>query len=349
MTSNPDRDDAENWLGAEFGDMHLSDTVKGFLIAGWDEDLWTLEEDTPSEDGTTIFTKELKALWTAVLKDSAAVQKKPIGESHTIRFCRWLEAQCLVATEDEIKYVASKNEKEDLDAQGMSSHLELRMFELGKHLGRTVTAAEVAGGEYRAPPQAMAGGKTAAKFKMRTFQDVLAEARAGQNLAPIQSHISRYTGQLSDSGGHMETVFATRLLRVWQKAQDNLKHVTPIITYMEEMSRVYVGRGFPLLYDTEIGQAASITTAGGGFSQPAPAGPAAKGPDTSGDKQMAILTALEEMANQNKALASRVQGLADKVNNLQGNANGTRKCFRCGSTEHAVADCDKPKDFKKDP
>ena len=64
---------------------------------------------------------------------------------------------------------------------------------------------------------------------------------------------------------------------------------------------------------------------------------------------MAILTALEEMANQNKSLASRVQGLADKVNNLQGNASGTRKCFRCGSTDHAVADCDKPKDFKKDP
>ena len=171
------------------------------------------------------------------------------------------------------------------------------------------------------------------------------------SLAPIQSHISRYTGQLSDSGGHIETVFATRLLRVWQKAQDNLKHVAPIITYMEEMSRVYVGRGFPLLYDTEIGQAASITASQFGFSQPVPASPPATLPDTSGDKTMAILAALEEMAAQNKSLVSRVQSLADKVNNLQANQQSTpggRKCFRCGSTEHAVADCDKPKDFKKD-
>ena len=233
-----------------------------------------------------------------------------------------------------------------MEAQGMLTHLDMRMFELGKHLGRTVTAAEVVGGEYRAPPQSMAGGKTAAKFHLRTFQLALTEAREQQSLAPLQSHISRYTGQLSDTGGRMETVFATRLLRVWQKAQDNLKYTGPIITYMEEMSRVYVGRGFPLLYDTEIGQAASITAA-----RPPP-GQVAGGtgqPDTSNDKQAAILVALEEMSNHNKSLTARVQSLADRVANLGPQSHGgNRKCFRCGSTEHSVAECDKPKEWKKD-
>ena len=45
MASDPDRDEAEQWLGAEYSDLSLAVPVQKILIAGWDGDLWSIEEE----------------------------------------------------------------------------------------------------------------------------------------------------------------------------------------------------------------------------------------------------------------------------------------------------------------
>ena len=145
-----DADAAADWLGGEHGDppKALPDQLQAVLLKGFEAGEWT-EDEMPEVDVSSI--KDVKDIWLAILKgscDEAQIREKPVWR---VQLTQWFEAMLEKddGQDDTSKKVPSKQEKEDMAAQGMLAQLELRKAELSLTLGRVVSEEETAGGTYR--------------------------------------------------------------------------------------------------------------------------------------------------------------------------------------------------------
>ena len=164
-------EDARVWLEGEHAGMTLKPKMIEILVVGFDadeDDIW--DEDDVQKLQEASSAKSAKALWLAILKDSAAKAGETIGESQKTRFEQWIEAQVKDEDGDEDpsskkkkKYVPGEREAADIKAQGLSGPNQLRSLELCLFLGRVAGESELENGEYAAPPTQMVGGKLTLK------------------------------------------------------------------------------------------------------------------------------------------------------------------------------------------
>ena len=352
------RAEAEEWLGAEVGGVKLAEKTQGVLMSGFDEEVWDAE-DVP-QDGGEGYDKESRETWSAILKDSEEAADVKLGNTGALKFHRHMAARYPVKEQKDedgkdvpAKYMASAEEREDMRLQGMSDPADLRHLELVKYLGRPGGESEVSGGEYRAPPQTMTGCAKAVKWKVRTFDVVMEEARKTQSSLPLEQFYANAASLCMARGTPRYTNIATLLLQVWQKTSRNIKTEDARLTYFSEFMSQMSGRGFPTLFDLEIGQMVQGMGANNPTSQPAIAGAKGLAADAAEMGQITsakLDTFMDECRTHNRGMQSKVDSLTSRMSQIESTVrdrfSGKRKCFRCGSEDHAIADCDKPSGWK---
>ena len=341
------------------GGVQLAEKTQGVLMAGYDGEVWN-DEDVP-EDGGEGYDKDARETWTAILKDSEEAADVKLGSTGALKFHRYMAARYPVNEKEEekdvgvmpAKYVASAEEKEDMRLQGMTDPTDLRHLELVKYLGRPGGESEITNGEYRAPPQTMTGCSKAVKWKVRTIDIVMEEARRTNSSMPIEQFYANAASLCMARGTARYTNIATLLLQVWQKTSRNIKSEAARLAYFTEFSTQMSGRGFPTLFDLEIGQ--MVQGLGSSAALCAPVLNEAKGVAVEAAEKGQVTaskldTFIDECRNHNARVQSKVDSLTNRLTQmettLKDRFNGKRKCFRCGSEDHAIADCDKPAGWK---
>ena len=356
---------AMNWL--EGGKPPLSAVVKEVLLVGF-PDVWS-EDDVPGEG--YIMKPSDFSFWDAVLEDSAkeAKREKDITKTQGQRLRLWLTAKFSKdkdeGEEDEGKDVPlSARCQSDLDAQGATKVQDLGYGEVSLFMGRSATLGEVKDWAYGGPPQRAVGGRDVVKQKVENFDAILLRGIASNDASGVDAWITRTTSLVTASEHPYSAAMASRTLQWWLRAKSTLKDPRALLYYVSEYRLERVGRLFPELFDAEIAQRAMNMANSGEYKPENPGAlPKASGgalggdtkneakgaTDKSGEMMQEVLTQVAKLASQMGNLNSKVQAVSDRMGTIEarkGGAAGTRRCHKCGSTEHVVADC--PERTKKE-
>ena len=267
---------------------------------------------------------------------------------------------------------------EDLEVQSASDASELYMLNVGLELGKKAVAVECVGGTYGSDPALSDGMKRAAKSKMTTLRMHLAKAMETGDLMDIDRHVSRTTSKwMADPADLLHMTGGSRLSQIWNKCKalrptDGRVAACMFHLLLDER----VGRGLPVLTDTELSQTARERYAA--VSPP----PSAWGPpvknrgtvvqsDTDSDgsssigssasasatgvgKQVGELLTLvtqrfDDMAASHTKLTARIDRIESKTADLGQKVGGLRPptaggadgiiCNYCHEKGHVVANC----------
>ena len=63
-----------------------------------------------------------------------------------------------------------------------------------------------------------------------------------------------------------------------------------------------------------------------------------------------VAAQVSKVASNVSSMSGKLQSVADRLATVESKVKqgtGVRKCFRCGSTEHAIADCPEDEGYKK--
>ena len=147
---------------------------------------------------------------------------------------------------------------EDMETQSASDASELYMLNVGLELGKKAVAVECVGGTYGSDPALSDGMKRAAKSKMTTLRMHLAKAMETGDLMDIDRHVSRTTSKwMADPADLLHMTGGSRLSQIWNKCKalrptDGRVAACMLHLLLDER----VGRGLPVLTDTELSQTA---------------------------------------------------------------------------------------------
>ena len=340
---------AREWLGGEHGGMVLRADIIEIMMEGFPE-YWSMD-DVARLDGMT--WASAKQLWAAYFADSCLEAGEEETKSLTARWCAWMQAHFEAGDGGDVtsNYIPSKDEVEDLEAQGMTSRLELRHFELSMLLGRVSGDAEIEGGDYGVPATMMVGGKPALKGTARSLDRIVEGAlkAAKPTLGLVEAHVQGTVTALSRHNDPTRQRQATRLLQWWTITKRRLGAPERVLAYVVLYRRTFVGRGLPVEYDT--GLAADV------LAEPMEQQMAVKAQSSPSkeisDLAEAMKDQMKELLAANQTLVSQVSSLGAKVGRLEqkskadttaGKNKFGRKCIRCGSKDHLIADCQEPEE-----
>jgi hypothetical protein len=328
-------------------------------------DVWN-DDDIPG-DGFVMKTKDL-VFWDAVLEDSAKMAKKTddIGKSHVQRLRKWLLAQYGPKDDDdddEGEPPISARCQADMTAQGASKPSDLGYGEVSLFMGRSATLGEYKGWLYGGPPQRSVGGKDVVKQKTDNFDDVLKRGILARDSSGVDAWISRTTNHITASDHPFAPSMASRTLQWWLRAKSTLKDERALLHYVSEYRLERTGRLFPELFDAEIAQRAMNMAAAGELAgSQASGGPADKkvgaanqgGAHAIDNQSDEILEQLTKLATSVNQMSGKVQSVSDRMAKVEEKIktrpfvpSGDRKCFRCDSTEHSIADCPEKEGYVK--
>jgi hypothetical protein len=357
---------AVDWL--EGGKPPLSAVVKEVMQIGF-PDVWN-KDDVPEEG--YVFKASDFPFWDAVLEDCAKVAKREqeITKTHTQRLRRWL-VEKFAKDENEGEDDGSKEEplstrcKSDLEEQGATKTQDLGYGEVSLFMGRSATLGEVKDWAYGGPPQRSVGGKDVIKQKIDNFDAILLRGIANNDASGIDAWITRTTSLVTASEHPFSANMASRTLQWWLRAKSTLKDPRALLYYVSEYRLERVGRLFPQLFDAEIAQRAmNMATSGehksetafspakgnGGMQTADTKSEAKEAAEKAGEAMQEVLSQVSKLVGQMGNLNSKVQAVSDRMGTIEARAKttppGTRRCHKCGSTEHVVADC--PDKVKKE-
>ena len=362
---------AAEWLGGECGGKVLAPELQEILLKGYEDNEWT--KDELPMDGTNV--KDAQEIWEAALLGSAhahgTVRVKPI---YKVSLGQWIAAQCS-STEDDgtSSKPSSKAEKDDLAAQGMKRPIELKRLELSAFLGRTVSESETAKGSYRGMPQSMEGGKLAVKFQHPTLDTRIKMCRESGTLNVLDAHYTNLAAEMTDCGEPETERQSTRVLQFWSLTQRNMMgEVEATLNYIDEFRTYYRGRGFPVLYDSEIGQRAMWAATRKGHGKPTAnplsimsalgssvgSGSGASSLVSLGSDHMSSVSQRGPGSSEIKNLSEKMESLSDIVTILAEKVGQIKiktfdvnelTCPVCGEKGHRARDCPEKLKNKKKP
>ena len=314
--------------------LALGDPMKAWVLQAFSEGVWD-ESDVPSKD--VVLSKKDAEMWHDILEDGAKALKAAPGKTHHRKLLRWLDPIGDVMDDDvSAEYVPSKQCRDDMLAQGASTHLDLIFSEVSLVCGRPCSRAELEGGVYAGPASLTVGGKMMIKSKEKTFDVILEEACKQGDSGLVDSWITRLASLCTSSDFGFATGFASNLLKFWMKAKQSLKNDALVLACMREHRGDKVGRGFPLPYDPELADRARTRVQG--------AVPASGGAQEQQNAE--ILRAVSEATARLSSIARDVASLGSKVSALE--RSGPRSsappvfeegCLACGSGDHVFKDC----------
>jgi len=192
-----------------------------------------------------------------------------------------------------------------------------------------------------------------------TFDVVLQRGIAANDATALDAWITRTCSLATASEHPFAANFASRTLQWWLRAKSTLKYPRALLYYVLEYRLERVGRLFPELFDAEIAQRAmnmhssGLVPPGLGASADGTGradGTHAKSVSEMTEKMNELLTSMGKMASTMDTVAGRVRGLSDRVGEVEkkagspGGPNKGRKCHKCGSTDHLVANCPEKED-----
>ena len=350
--SDEDVESAREWLGASHGGVELPDELVEMLIVGYEAECWALTKHVLILDNLTA-SKAVK-LWNAILGDCADEASETPSLTTKMMFEIWIAGHF---EEDDgqktrAKYVPSKEEQTDLDAQGMMDWREMRHGEFALYIGRPGTDAEIEGGEYRTPPYEMKGVKALAKVAkdsggFRNYDKVLADAFKTGKLEALE----RWFMKTGFALGKMKDPKWTRpgavMLSHWMDARNQLKNDKALILYFKNYREDTEGRFFPRECDMKIAGVARDTYQNPELSEAYQA------------QMKEVLDANSELRREIQSLNSRLRTLQTTVNDGGGGPSrpgGGRpikdregrlvECHRCGGN-HYIANCPEASDYVK--
>ena len=266
---------------------------------------------------------------------------------------------------------------EDMEVQSASDPSELYRLNVGLELGKKAVAVECVGGTYGSDPALSDGMKRAAKSKMATLRVHLAKAMESGDLMDIDRHISRTTSKwMADPADLLHMTGGSRLSQVWNKCKtlrptDGRVAACMLHLMLDER----VGRGLPVLTDTELSQTAreryaatappattwgalskgrgtpTDTDSDSGSSLGSSASASATGVGKQMDQLLTLVTTrFDDMATSNTKLVARIDRIESKTADLGQKVSGLRApsgategggitCNYCHEKGHVVANC----------
>ena len=148
--------------------------------------------------------------------------------------------------------VMTKELKDNLEAQGMSSFDDLTFVELSWFLGRPCGPAERADGAYNTPATCMVGAKTAKKNGAPNVDAILATALTTGDIGPYNSWMLNLTQRCAVSTASPFASKAANLYSTFHSKALRLKDGRAIAWYCIEYRAYRVGRGIPDDSDPEL-------------------------------------------------------------------------------------------------
>ena len=263
---------------------------------------------------------------------------------------------------------------EDLEIQSATDASELYMLNVGLELGKKAVAVECVGGTYGSDPALLDGMKRAAKSKMTTLRMHLAKAMESGDLMDIDRHVSRTTSKwMADPADLLHMTGGSRLSQIWNKCKalrpsDGRVAACMFHLLLDER----VGRGLPVLTDTELSQTAreryatappaawcpptktrganSDADSDGGSSLGSSASASATGIGKQMDQLLSVVTQrFDDMATSHTKLATRIDRIESKTADLGQKVVGLRPpaaggadgiiCNYCHEKGHVAANC----------